>query len=108
MAEVGKRMDGQQLLASIAGSVEQEILLRNAYLVTENRIHDCDSKCCPALQRTMECGPHARARSHRHARKSHPMPGPVGRAAKVLPPRGCMNALLVCTGEVPHGGAVLC
>jgi transposase InsO family protein len=31
-------MDWQQLLASITGTVDQELLLRNDYLVTENRI----------------------------------------------------------------------
>jgi hypothetical protein len=31
-------MDGTHLLASITGTVDQALLLRNAYLVTENRI----------------------------------------------------------------------
>ena len=31
-------MDWKQLLAYITGSVDQELLLRNAYLVTENRL----------------------------------------------------------------------
>jgi hypothetical protein len=31
-------MDWKMLLACITGSVEEEILLRNEYLVTENRI----------------------------------------------------------------------
>ena len=31
-------MDWKQLLAYITGTVEQELLLRNEYLVTENRI----------------------------------------------------------------------
>jgi hypothetical protein len=31
-------MDWKQLLASITGSVDQELLLGNEYLVTENRI----------------------------------------------------------------------
>jgi putative transposase len=31
-------MDWKQLLAYITGSVDQELLLRNEYLVTENRI----------------------------------------------------------------------
>ena len=31
-------MDWKQLLAYMTGSVDQELLLRNAYLVTENRI----------------------------------------------------------------------
>jgi putative transposase len=31
-------MDWKQLLASITGTVDQELLLRNEYLVTENRI----------------------------------------------------------------------
>jgi hypothetical protein len=31
-------MDWKQLLAYITGSVDQELLLRNQYLVTENRI----------------------------------------------------------------------
>jgi putative transposase len=31
-------MDWKQLLAYITGSVVQELLLRNEYLVTENRI----------------------------------------------------------------------
>jgi putative transposase len=31
-------MDWKRLLAYITGSVDQELLLRNAYLVTENRI----------------------------------------------------------------------
>jgi hypothetical protein len=31
-------MDWKTLLAYITGSVDQELLLRNAYLVTENRI----------------------------------------------------------------------
>ena len=32
------RMDWKQLLAYITGSVDQELLLRNEYLVTENRL----------------------------------------------------------------------
>ena len=35
---MGSRMDWKQLLAYITGSVDQELLLRNEYLVTENRI----------------------------------------------------------------------
>src|SRR5262245_31740253 len=35
---MGNRMDWKQLLAYITGSVDQELLLRNEYLVTENRI----------------------------------------------------------------------
>ena len=31
-------MDWKQLLAYITGTVDQELLLRNEYLVTENRI----------------------------------------------------------------------
>ena len=31
-------MDWKQVLAYITGSVDQELLLRNEYLVTENRI----------------------------------------------------------------------
>ena len=31
-------MDWKMLLACITGSVEEELLLRNEYLVTENRI----------------------------------------------------------------------
>jgi hypothetical protein len=31
-------MDWKQLLAYITGSVDQELLLRNEYLVTENRL----------------------------------------------------------------------
>src|ERR1051326_7210599 len=31
-------MDWKHLLASITGTVDQELLVRNAYLVTENRI----------------------------------------------------------------------
>lgn len=31
-------MDWKRLLACITGTVDQELLLRNAYLVTENRI----------------------------------------------------------------------
>jgi hypothetical protein len=34
----GSRMDWKQLLASISGAVDQELLLCNAYLVTANRI----------------------------------------------------------------------
>src|SRR2546428_6909153 len=34
----GEAMDWKHLLASITGTVDQELLLRNAYLVTENRI----------------------------------------------------------------------
>src|SRR5438105_116764 len=37
-AEVEQRMDWKTLLAYITGSVDQELLLRNEYLVTENRI----------------------------------------------------------------------
>jgi Homeodomain-like domain len=36
--EVERRMDWKTLLAYITGMVDQELLLRNAYLVTENRI----------------------------------------------------------------------
>jgi hypothetical protein len=32
------RMDWKMLLACITGSVEEELLLRNEYLATENRI----------------------------------------------------------------------
>ena len=39
-AEGERRMDGKTLLAYITGSVDQELLLRNEYLVTENRILD--------------------------------------------------------------------
>lgn len=35
---VGSRMDWKQRLAYITGSVDQELLLRNEYLVTENCI----------------------------------------------------------------------
>lgn len=35
---MNKRMDWKRLLAYITGTVDQELLLRNAYLVTENRI----------------------------------------------------------------------
>ena len=35
---MNKRMDWKRLLACITGTVDQELLLRNAYLVTENRI----------------------------------------------------------------------
>jgi hypothetical protein len=35
---VNKRMDWKRLLAYITGTVDQELLLRNAYLVIENRI----------------------------------------------------------------------
>ena len=31
-------MDGKKLLAYISGSVDEELLLRSEYLVTENRI----------------------------------------------------------------------
>src|SRR5712691_12798913 len=34
----GKEMDWKHLLAYITGTVDQELLLRNAYLVMENRI----------------------------------------------------------------------
>jgi len=34
----GEAMDWKHLLASITGTVDQELLLRNEYLVTENRI----------------------------------------------------------------------
>jgi hypothetical protein len=37
MAEVHRRMHRKVLLASITESVDQEQLLRNEYLVTENR-----------------------------------------------------------------------
>jgi hypothetical protein len=37
-AEVENRMNWKTLLAYITGSVDQELLLRNEYLVTENRI----------------------------------------------------------------------
>src|SRR5438105_12297336 len=36
--EVEKRMDWKTLLAYITGTVDQELLLRNEYLVTENRM----------------------------------------------------------------------
>ena len=35
---MNKRMDWKRLLAYTTGTVDQELLLRNAYLVTENRI----------------------------------------------------------------------
>jgi putative transposase len=35
---VGRYMDWKQLLAYMTGSVDQELLVRNEYLVTENRI----------------------------------------------------------------------
>jgi hypothetical protein len=34
----GETMDWKHLLAYITGTVDQALLLRNAYLVTENRI----------------------------------------------------------------------
>jgi len=34
----GEAMDWKHLLAHITGTVDQELLLRNEYLVTENRI----------------------------------------------------------------------
>ena len=37
-AEVEQRIDWKTLLTYITGSVDQELLLRNEYLVTENRI----------------------------------------------------------------------
>jgi hypothetical protein len=37
-AEVERRMGWKTLLAYITGTVDQELLLRNEYLVTENRI----------------------------------------------------------------------
>jgi hypothetical protein len=37
-AEGARRMDWKTLLAYITGTVDQELLLRNEYLVTENRI----------------------------------------------------------------------
>ena len=37
-AEGGGRMDWKTLLAYITGTVDQELLLRNEYLVPENRI----------------------------------------------------------------------
>jgi putative transposase len=36
--EVERGMDWKQLLAYITGSVDQELLLRHEYLITENRI----------------------------------------------------------------------
>src|SRR5262247_4110754 len=36
--EVDRRMDWKTLLAYITGTVDQELLLRNEYLITENRI----------------------------------------------------------------------
>jgi hypothetical protein len=36
--EVERGMDWKQLLAFIAGSVDQELLLRIEYLIAENRI----------------------------------------------------------------------
>ena len=36
--EVERPMSWKTLLASITGTVDQELLLRNEYLVTENRI----------------------------------------------------------------------
>src|SRR6266581_9803904 len=39
-AEGEKRMDWKTLLAYITGTVDQEVLVRNEYLVTENRILD--------------------------------------------------------------------
>src|ERR671922_286080 len=35
---MGSHMDWKQLLAYITGSVDEELLLRNEYLVTENRL----------------------------------------------------------------------
>jgi len=43
-----RRMDWKQLLAYITGSVDQELLLRNEYLVTENRILHLKSGQWPA------------------------------------------------------------
>jgi putative transposase len=42
-------MDWKQLLAYITGTVDQELLLRNAYLVTENRILRAQLKGCVRL-----------------------------------------------------------
>ena len=38
MTEGDRRMDWKTLLAYITGSVEEPLLLRNAYVVEENRI----------------------------------------------------------------------
>ena len=38
MTEGDRRMDWKTLLAYITGSVEEQLLLRNAYVVEENRI----------------------------------------------------------------------
>src|SRR3954470_6588150 len=38
LTDVGREMGWKHLLAYITGSVDQELLLRNEYLVTENRI----------------------------------------------------------------------
>ena len=44
----GERMDWKHLLAYITGTVDQELLLRNEYLVTENRIlrHQIKGRVC--------------------------------------------------------------
>jgi len=42
--EVEKRMDWKTLLAYSTGTVDQELLLRNEYLVTENRIYATTSR----------------------------------------------------------------
>ena len=44
-----RHMDWKTLLAYITGSVDQELLLRNAYLVTENRILRKQIKGCVRL-----------------------------------------------------------
>jgi hypothetical protein len=57
--EVGSDMDWKTLLAYVTGSGDQELLLRNEYLVTENRLLKPDL-----------------------------VSGTAGRATQVLPPRG--------------------
>jgi hypothetical protein len=47
--EVEGHMDWKRLLAYITGSVDQELLLRNEYLVTENRILRNQVKGCVHL-----------------------------------------------------------
>jgi hypothetical protein len=40
-------MDWKQLLAYITGSVDEELLMRNEYLVTEDRLHPRQRSCRP-------------------------------------------------------------
>ncbi len=77
-------MDWKQLLAYITGTVDQELLLRNEYLVTENRILRNQIKgrmripVIPATQSGAKLPPNPKEACHPIRTKAAPHRSPIG------------------------------